>query len=40
MLQPTIYIPSRLTKLLAFSRSAGCTRTPWRPPPDSLYVAE
>jgi hypothetical protein len=27
MLQPTIYIPSPLTKLLAVSRGAGGTRT-------------
>ena len=27
MLQPTIYMPSRLTKLLEASRGTGCTRT-------------
>ena len=42
MLRPTIYMPSRLIKLLEASRGDGCTRPwgLWRPCPDSLYVAE
>jgi len=41
MLRPTIYMPSRLIKLLEESRADGCTRPRlWRLCPDSLYVAE